>query len=180
MLSLAQSYYTTGLGETGGSASVTFASVCATVATGGYVNPFAHIQNLHPERIDMGVDYSGTGTIVAIGDGQIISIHNAGWPNGTFIEEKLTSGRDAGKDWFYAEDITPAVQVSQTVTAGEPLGRCSKAAAESRPAGRPETAARPSPRASGKSRAPATRADGPPQPGRQPAGCCNHSELHPE
>lgn len=37
--------------------------VCATVATAGYVNPLAHIQNLHPERIDMGVDYSEGGPV---------------------------------------------------------------------------------------------------------------------
>jgi hypothetical protein len=123
VLSLAQSYYTKGIGKPGGSASATIASGCATVATGGYVNPLAHIQNLKPERIDMGADYSGSGTIVAIGDGQISSIHNSGWPNGVFIEEKLTSGQYAGKCWYYSEDITPTVQVGQTVTAGDPIGQ---------------------------------------------------------
>ncbi len=71
----------------------------------------------------MGVDYSGHGTIIAIGAGQISSIHNAGWPNGTFIEERLSTSPYAGKDWYYAEDITPTVQPGQTVTAGEPLGQ---------------------------------------------------------
>jgi hypothetical protein len=123
VLSLAQTYYTTGLGQSGGSGAVAFASVCATVATSGYVNPLAHIQNLHPERIDMGVDYSGQGTIVAIGAGQITGTHNGGWPGGTFIEERLSGGQYAGKDWYYAEDITPTVQLGQTVTAGEPLGQ---------------------------------------------------------
>jgi hypothetical protein len=66
---------------------------------------------------------TGHGTIVAIGAGQITSIHNAGWPNGTFIEERLSSGPYAGKDWYYAEDITPTVRPGQTVTAGEPLGQ---------------------------------------------------------
>ena len=123
VLSLAQTYYTKGLGTSGAGGGASFATVCATVATGGYVNPLAHIQNLHPERIDMGVDYSGQGTIVAIGAGEITTISNAGWPNGTFIEEKLTSGQYAGKDWYYAENITPSVQVGQTVTAGELLGQ---------------------------------------------------------
>ena len=123
VLSLAQTYYTKGLGTSGAGGGASFATVCATVATGGYVNPLAHIQNLHPERIDMGVDYSGQGTIVAIGAGEIATISNGGWPNGTFIEEKLTSGQYAGKDWYYAENITPSVQVGQTVTAGEPLGQ---------------------------------------------------------
>ena len=123
VLSLAQTYYTKGLGTSGAGGGASFATVCATVATGGYVNPLAHIQNLHPERIDMGVDYSGQGTIVAIGAGEIATISNGGWPNGTFIEEKLTSGQYAGKDWYYAENITPSVQVGQTVTAGELLGQ---------------------------------------------------------
>ena len=123
VLSLAQTYYTKGLGTSGAGGGASFATVCATVATGGYVNPLAHIQNLHPERIDMGVDYSGQGTIVAIGAGEIATISNGGWPNGTFIEEKLTSGQYAGKDWYYAENITPSVQVGQTVTAGEPVGQ---------------------------------------------------------
>ena len=123
VLSLAQTYYTKGLGTSGAGGGASFATVCATVATGGYVNPLAHIQNLHPERIDMGVDYSGQGTIVAIGAGEIATISNGGWPNGTYIEEKLTSGQYAGKDWYYAENITPSVQVGQTVTAGELLGQ---------------------------------------------------------
>ena len=123
VLSLAQNYYNREARQLAGSTQPTFASVCANVATTGYVNPLAHIHNLHPERIDMGVDYSGHGTIIAIGAGQITSIRNAGWPNGTFVEERLSSGPYAGKDWYYAEDITPTVQPGQTVTAGEPLGQ---------------------------------------------------------
>ena len=123
VFSLAQTYYSQGADQVAGSSQPTFASVCANVATTGYVNPLAHIQNLRPERIDMGVDYSGHGTIVAIGAGQVTTIHNAGWPNGTFIEERLSSGPCAGKDWYYAEDITPTVQPGQAVTAGEPLGQ---------------------------------------------------------
>lgn len=122
VLSLAQTYYNRGVRTSGGRGAVSFASVCSAVAPGGYVNPLAHIQNLRPERIDMGVDYAGQGTLVAIGDGQIIAIHNSGWPNGTFIEEKLTNGQYAGKDWYYAEDITPTVRPGQTVAAGQPIG----------------------------------------------------------
>ncbi len=127
VLSAAQRYYAAGMAKAGGSAATTsaatmFAAVCGSVAPTGYVNPLAHIQNLIPERIDMGVDYSGSGTLVAIGDGHITAIHNSGWPNGTFIEEKLTAGPYAGKDWYFAEDIAPAVHPGQTVTAGEPIG----------------------------------------------------------
>jgi len=99
VVALAQTYYNQGAGQGTGSSQPTFASVCANVATSGYVDPLADIQNLRPERIDMGVDYSGHGTIIAIGAGQITTVHNAGWPNGTFIEERLSSGPYAGKDW---------------------------------------------------------------------------------
>ncbi len=104
------------------SAAPAFAA-CAGVTPTGYTNPLAHIQNLTPERIDMGVDYSGAGTLVAIGDGQITAIHNSGWPNGTFIEEKLTAGPYAGKHWYYAEDITPSVHPGETVAVGQPIGQ---------------------------------------------------------
>lgn len=123
VLSLAQSYYADGLARGGASQATTFATVCTTVAAGGYVNPLAHIHNLTPERIDMGVDYSGSGPIVAIGAGQITGVHNSGWPNGVFIEERLASGQYAGKYWYYAEDITPSVTVGESVTAGETIGQ---------------------------------------------------------
>ena len=122
VLSLAQRYYTSGTGTPGAQGAATFATVCTTVATTGYTNPLAHIHNLVPERIDMGVDYSGTGTIVAIGPGQITNVYNAGWPNGTFINERFTAGQYAGKSWYYAEDITPIVRVGQLVVASTPIG----------------------------------------------------------
>lgn len=122
VLSGAQTYYGAGVGKAGPITATTFATACATPTPTGYTNPLAHIQNLKPERIDMGVDYSGTGTLVAIGAGQITSIHNAGWPGGAFIEEHLTAGQYAGKDWYYAEDIIPTVQVGQRVTAGGSIG----------------------------------------------------------
>jgi hypothetical protein len=123
VLSLAQHYYATGTGASSAGSATTFDAACATVATTGYTNPLAQIHNLVPERIDMGVDYSGTGTIVAIGPGQITNLSNAGWPNGTFIEERFTTGQYAGKSWYYAEDITPTVTVGQLVAAGAPIGQ---------------------------------------------------------
>ncbi len=91
-------------------------------STGGYVNPLSKVQGLTPSRIDMGVDYSGSGPVLAIGDGTINSITNSGWPGGAFIEIALTSGIYAGKFWYAAENITPTVTKGQTVKAGDQIG----------------------------------------------------------
>jgi hypothetical protein len=80
------------------------------------VNPIG--KGLTPERVDMGVDYGGSGPLYALGNGTITSTANAGWPGGTFICIRL----EDGKYIYYAEDITPAVSVTQTVTAGQVIG----------------------------------------------------------
>ena len=105
----------------GPSTSVPAAS-CGTTSPGGYANPIAHLTNIVPERIDMGVDYSGTGAIDAIGAGTIVGTAPSGWPGTAFILEHLTSGAYAGK-WFYeAECITPTVNAGAIVQAGQQVG----------------------------------------------------------
>jgi hypothetical protein len=93
------------------------------VAPGHYVNPLADA-NLTPERIDQGVDYSGSGTLGALGNGKVtyVGTSGTGWP-GAFIEYQLTDGADAGRYVFYAESISPApgLHVGQTVRAGQPI-----------------------------------------------------------
>ncbi|MHB8296574.1 MAG: hypothetical protein ACYDH5_18570, partial [Acidimicrobiales bacterium] len=89
---------------------------------GGYANPLRAISNLSPERIDQGVDYAGFGPIYAIGNGVVLSTVNSGWPGGTFIAYRLTSGPAAGLVAYAAEDIYPQVQVGQTVTSSTALG----------------------------------------------------------
>lgn len=89
---------------------------------GTYANPLRAIASLNPERIDQGVDYSGYGPIFAVGDGQILSTSNSGWPGGTFISYRLADGPGAGLVVYAAEDIDPAVSVGQSVTAGTVLG----------------------------------------------------------
>ena len=44
---------------------------CGTVDAQGYANPWAQSQGLTPLRIDMGVDYTASGPIDAVGDGTI-------------------------------------------------------------------------------------------------------------
>jgi hypothetical protein len=68
----------------------------------------------------MGADYGGAGPVWALGNGKITSVYNSGWPGGGFIGLQLSDG--SGRYVYYAEDISPAVQVGQTVTAGQLIG----------------------------------------------------------
>jgi murein DD-endopeptidase MepM/ murein hydrolase activator NlpD len=92
-------------------------------APGHYANPLAGA-NLTPQRVDQGVDYSGSGTLGAVGNGTVtyVGTSGTGWP-GAFIEYKLTDGADAGRYVYYAESISPAagLHVGQTVRAGQPI-----------------------------------------------------------
>jgi murein DD-endopeptidase MepM/ murein hydrolase activator NlpD len=89
---------------------------------GGYANPLRGASGLSANRVDQGVDYMGFGPIYAIGDGVVMSTVNGGWPGGTFIAYRLTSGPAAGLVVYNAEDIEPTVSVGQSVTAGSVLG----------------------------------------------------------
>ncbi len=89
---------------------------------GAYSNPLRSVQALYPERVDQGVDYSGYGTIYAIGDGVVLSVTNSGWPDGTFIAYRLTDGPAAGLTVYAAEDILPSVTVGEQVTPSTVLG----------------------------------------------------------
>ena len=92
-------------------------------ASGSYVNPLAGAR-VTPERIDQGVDYSGSGILSAIGDGKVtyVGTSGTGWP-GAFVEYQLTGGPDSGRYVYYAESISPAagLHVGQTVRAGQPI-----------------------------------------------------------
>ncbi len=92
------------------------------VSAAGYANPLRAVSALNPERIDQGVDFSGYGPVYAIGDGVVLSTFNGGWPGGTFISYRLTSGPAAGLTVYAAEDIFPTVQVGETVTPGTAIG----------------------------------------------------------
>jgi hypothetical protein len=92
---------------------------------GHYVNPLA-AASVTPERIDQGVDYAGSGTLGAIGDGTVtyVATSGTGWP-GAFVEYRLTGGPDAGRYVYYAEGVSPApsVHVGETLQAGQPVAR---------------------------------------------------------
>ena len=93
------------------------------IATDEYVNPLANA-TVKPERIDQGVDYAGSGTLVAIGSARVtfLATSDTGWP-GAFIEYRLLSGADAGCHVFYAEGVIPAngLHRGQTIAPGQPI-----------------------------------------------------------
>jgi murein DD-endopeptidase MepM/ murein hydrolase activator NlpD len=83
-----------------------------------YRNPLRAVGDLVMERVDMGVDFGGAGPVYALGDGVITNAtaDSSGWPGGGWITYRLTDGPDAGLMVYVAEDVTPTVQVGQTVT----------------------------------------------------------------
>lgn len=88
----------------------------------GYVNPIG--PGLTTGRIDEGVDFAGAGPLFAIGDGQVLSVYDAGWPGGVYILLHLTgAGQLQGRYVYYAENIAPAVGVGERVRVGQLIGR---------------------------------------------------------
>lgn len=89
----------------------------ASLSAFGYLNPLRDIKNLMPQRIDMGVDFGGSGPIYALGAAVITNAigDSPGWPGGGWITYRLTSGRAKGQMVFVAEDVKPAVHVGQVV-----------------------------------------------------------------
>ena len=89
-----------------------------------YVNPFSRSTGLIAERIDMGVDYSGRGPILALGDAKVTyaTTEDAGWAYcgaAGAITLHLVDGPDQGRDIYIAEGIAPTVTTGDTVSAGQ-------------------------------------------------------------
>jgi murein DD-endopeptidase MepM/ murein hydrolase activator NlpD len=96
----------------------------AKQAAAVYRNPLRAVGNLILERIDMGVDFGGSGPVYAIGDAVITNAdaNNAGWPGGGWITYRLTDGPAKGLMVYLAEDVKPTVQVGQNVTSSTVIG----------------------------------------------------------
>jgi hypothetical protein len=64
----------------------------------GYRNPLRGVSGPVSERIDEGVDFSGSGPVYALGDAVITNAtgNSAGWSGGGWITYQLTDGPDAG------------------------------------------------------------------------------------
>lgn len=119
-----QSTATAAAAAGGAAAASAAAGVAASGAAAGYVYPLPK-SGLSSSRIDMGVDFGGSGPLLALGNGKILaptSNSNGGWPGGGFILLQLADGIYAGKFVYYAEDVTTSVQPGQTVKAGDTIG----------------------------------------------------------
>jgi hypothetical protein len=112
-----QAVTTATAGAKGNSGGVSVADVALDVS--GYTNPLAKIANLQPRRVDQGVDYSGSGPLLALGNGTVTCDSGAGWPGGGGVVIKLSDGPYAGKYVYYMEDITATVSRGDKVTAGQ-------------------------------------------------------------
>lgn len=99
-----------------------------------YGNPLRAVKGLVPSRVDMGVDYSGSGPVYALGPGVITQAAAGpgspwygcvGCPPGedAWITERLTSGPLAGQQVYVAEGIHPSVRPGQRVTSSTVIGQ---------------------------------------------------------
>jgi hypothetical protein len=88
-----------------------------------YLNPLRNVSGLVPERIDQGVDFSGSGPVYALGDGIVTNAtaYNGGWGGG-WITYQLSDGPDAGLVVYLAENVTPTCVVGERVTPSTEIG----------------------------------------------------------
>ena len=97
-----------------------------------YLNPIREVSGLTPRRIDLGVDYAGTGPLLAIGRARVTTASDTDsgpsscwaiscWPGGGIVVMRLLDGPFAGKYVYVAEHITVSVRAGQTVSAGQQI-----------------------------------------------------------
>jgi len=83
-----------------------------------YVSPFLSATT---GRVDQGVDFTGSGPILAVGDAEILATGAPGWPEGGGVLYKLLSGQRAGQVIFVYEGVDATVHAGQHVSAGEQI-----------------------------------------------------------
>ncbi len=97
-----------------------------------YVNPLQAVAGLQASRIDMGVDYSGSGPILAIGAAKIVTARYVPGPEscwgrtcapapGGWVVYRLLDGPFAGKYVYAVENITVKVKAGQLVRPGQTI-----------------------------------------------------------
>ncbi len=96
-------------------------TIALPAAAGSYVNPFALSTEVVTGRIDQGVDFTGTGAIVAIGDAEVLQTGAPGWPEEGGVLYQLLDGPLKGQVIFVNEGIDATVQAGQIVKAGEQI-----------------------------------------------------------
>lgn len=95
-----------------------------------YVNPLREVRDLTPRRIDLGVDYAGSGPLLAIGRGLVTTASDTDsgppscwaiscWPGGGIVVYRLLDGPFAGKYVYVAEHLAVTVRAGQTVRPGQ-------------------------------------------------------------
>ena len=83
-----------------------------------YVSPFL---NATTGRIDQGVDFTGTGPILAVGDAEILQTGAPGWPEGGGVLYRLLNGPRAGAVIYVFEGVRATVHAGERVSAGEQI-----------------------------------------------------------
>ncbi|HSR93501.1 MAG TPA: lytic murein transglycosylase [Solirubrobacterales bacterium] len=83
-----------------------------------YVSPFVSATQ---GRIDQGVDFTGAGPIMALGDAQILATGAPGWPEGGGVLYRLLDGPEAGRVIFVYEGVQATVHAGQHVSAGQQI-----------------------------------------------------------
>ena len=96
-------------------------------ASTGYVNPFS-TPGYYVGRTDMGVDVclNAGDPIAAIGNGVVVGIQPDWFEKEPYIWYQLTSGPEAGRYVYVAEQITRLVKVGQQLTAGQTIATYAK------------------------------------------------------
>ena len=95
-----------------------------------YVDPLREVSGLTPRRIDLGVDYAGTGPLLALGNARVTTASDTDsgpsscwaiscWPGGGIVVLRLLDGPFAGKYMYVAEHITVSVRAGEVVSAGQ-------------------------------------------------------------
>ena len=83
-----------------------------------YVSPFVSATQ---GRIDQGVDFTGSGPILAVGDARILATGAPGWPEGGGVLYKLLDGPAAGQTIFVYEGVQATVKAGRRVSAGQQI-----------------------------------------------------------
>lgn len=76
--------------------------------------------------VDQGVDFRGKGKIPALGSGVVTDVGTSSIIEGgqyPYVIYKLTSGPNAGKFIYVAENFAPSVRVGQKLTLGQSIGK---------------------------------------------------------
>jgi murein DD-endopeptidase MepM/ murein hydrolase activator NlpD len=96
-------------------------SIALPEVAGSYVSPFSASTELVTGRIDQGVDFVGSGPIMAMGNAQILATGAPGWPEEGGVLYQLLDGPLKGEVIFVYEGVDATVQPGEMVKAGQQI-----------------------------------------------------------